>query len=240
MARTKRPPRWYFSLRSPYSWFAFREMSERYPDVLDTVEWIPYWDPDAESERLLAQDGVQLAYVPMSRAKNFYILQDARRWSRARGWPMTWPIDRDPNWETAHLPYFPAAAAGKGRQYVAAVYRARWERGDDVCDPLIIAAIAGEIGMNADEMLAAIDDPAVRKQGVQCLAGAAADGLFGVPFFVSGAEKFWGAERVGAFAATVRGEPVTAVSEVPWQLSAGELAEPAGVGADAGHAGGCG
>jgi 2-hydroxychromene-2-carboxylate isomerase len=240
MARTKRPPRWYFSLRSPYSWFAFREMSERFPDVLDTVEWIPYWDPNPETERLLAADGARLAYSQMTRAKNFYILQDARRWSRARGWPMKWPIDRDPNWEVAHLPYFPAAAAGLGRSYVEAMSRARWELGEDITDRATVSRVATEIGLPAAELVAAIDDPAIREQGARCLAGAAADGLFGVPFFVCGAEKFWGVERVGAFAATVRGEPVTAVSEVPWQVSAAELAEPAGVGADGGHAGGCG
>jgi 2-hydroxychromene-2-carboxylate isomerase len=240
MARIKRPPRWYFSLRSPYSWFAYRELGERYPDVLDAVEWIPYWDPDAETERLLDQDGVKLAYSQMTRAKNFYILQDTRRWSRARGWQMTWPADRDPDWDVAHLPYFPAAAAGLGRDYVAAAYRARWERGEDICDRATIARLAEEIGMDPDEMIAAIDDPVVRKQGAQCLAGAAADGLFGVPFFACGPEKFWGVERAAAFAAMVRGEPVTVVSDVPWQVGAAELAEPAGLGADAGHAGGCG
>jgi 2-hydroxychromene-2-carboxylate isomerase len=232
MAKTKKPPRWYFSLRSPYSWFAYRELTERHPQVLDEVEWIPYWDPDAETERLLAEDNVTLSYTPMTRAKNFYILQDARRWSRARGWPMKWPIDREPQWEVAHLPYFLAAAEGKGREYVAAVSRARWDRGENVCDRAVIAGIATEIGLDATEMLATIDDPVVRKQGAQCLAGAAADGLFGVPFFVAGSEKFWGVERVGAFVATLRGEPVAEVSEVPWDAN--------GVGPDLGHAGGCG
>lgn len=239
MVRKNRPPRWYFSLRSPYSWFAYREMVERYPDVLDAVEWVPYWDPDAESQRLLDESGVRLAFTTMSRAKDLYVLQDARRWSRARGWPMTWPIDRDPRWEVAHLPYLLAAEAGKGRDYVDAVYRARWGSGADITDPATIAGIADELGLDRAALTGAVDDPELRRRGVECLASAAADGLFGVPFFVCRHDRFWGVERVGAFAAMVRGEPVTEISELPWP-AAKELAEVLPAGADAGHAGGCG
>jgi 2-hydroxychromene-2-carboxylate isomerase len=240
MARKNRPPRWYFSLRSPYSWFAYRELLERHPDVLDAVEWVPYWDPDAESQRLLAESGVALPFTPMTRAKDLYVLQDARRWSRARGWEMTWPVDRNPRWEVAHLPYLLAAAAGRGRAYVDAVYRARWGRGADVNDPTTIAEIAAEVGIDPAESVAAVDDPALRERGVACLAAAAADGLFGVPFFVHRHDRFWGVERVGAFAAMVRGEPVTEISELPWPDGTTELAGIVTTGADAGHAGGCG
>ncbi|MFD3697137.1 hypothetical protein ACFWUZ_13460 [Streptomyces sp. NPDC058646] len=40
-SRRRRPPRFYFSLRSPYSWLAYRDLHERHPDVADVLEWRP-------------------------------------------------------------------------------------------------------------------------------------------------------------------------------------------------------
>ncbi len=135
MPRVKKPPRWYFSLRSPYSWFAYLDLTQRYPEVADSLEWIPFWEPDRTTQAMLDEAGVVLPIVEMSRAKNFYILQDLARISKARGLRMTVPIDKDPNWEVSHLAYLAAKAQGLGPQFVDAVYRARWQEGRDITDP---------------------------------------------------------------------------------------------------------
>lgn len=231
-------PRWYFSLRSPYSWFAYRDLTENYPDVLDAVEWIPYWEPDEWTERLLAEDGVRLPGTEMTRAKNFYILQDTRRVARARGWPMTWPVDREPVWEVAHLAYLVAEEAGLGRDFVALAYRDRWERSRNISDRAVIAELAGELGLDADRVANAADDPELRRRGVACLARGHHDGAFGVPFFVHGYDKFWGTERLRGFVAAVRGVPVAEVEGIPWLDT--DFPELVRVGGDHGHPGGCG
>jgi 2-hydroxychromene-2-carboxylate isomerase len=236
----KKTPRWYFSLRSPYSWFAYRDLTESYSDVLDAVEWIPYWEPDAGTERMLSAEGIELPGVPMSRAKNFYILQDTRRVSKARGWTMTWPVDREPVWEVSHLGYLAAADAGRGREYVDLVYRARWEQGEDISDRATIAGVAIELGLDADRVAGAADDPELRRRGVECLNRGYRDGAFGVPFFVHGIDKFWGTERLRAFVAAVRDVPVAEVEGIAWQDELVELHELVRAGGDAGHAGGCG
>ncbi|GAA2711230.1 MULTISPECIES: DsbA family protein [Streptomyces] len=213
--RRKKNPRWYFSLRSPYSWFAYRDLSENHPDVLDEIEWIPYWEPDEESTRLLDEAGVTLPVMPMHRSKNFYILRDARRWAHARGWQVTWPVDRDPHWEVAHLAYIAAEEAGCGRQFVDLAYRARWHEGRDLSDRATIAAIAADLGLPAS-LGDAVDDPVLRLKGVACLIAAYHDDAFGVPFFLNGREAFWGAERVSAFVAAVRGEEWDGLSDAPF------------------------
>ncbi|MFR9673728.1 2-hydroxychromene-2-carboxylate isomerase [Streptomyces sp. TR06-5] len=234
----KKPPRWYFSLRSPYSWFAYRDLTARHPDVLDSVQWIPFWEPDERTEKLLEQRGSTLPLVPMAREKNFYILQDARRLAEDRALEVTWPIDREPVWEVSHLAYLLADDAGKGRAFVDLVYRARWQEAKNISDPAVIGDIAASLGLDADRAAGAVDDPELRERGADVLAGSTRDGVFGVPFFVHGHAKFWGVDRVEAFVAALRGVPRAAapVSEAEREALPGTA--PAG--ADAGHAGGCG
>ena len=237
---TKKPPRWYFSLRSPYSWFAYRDLVERYPDVAEQIEWIPFWEPDELTQRALTDLGVELPIVPMSRAKNFYILQDTRRLARARGLTMTWPVDREPNWEVSHLGYLVAEAAGRGRDYIALVYRDRWERGRDISDRNVIAEVAAELGLDTDRVANASDDEEVRAQGVQTLVRSYKDGLFGVPFFIRGNEKYFGVDRLRADVAASRGEEAPEGRDLSWLDDLLELPELVRPGADGGHAGGCG
>ncbi|WP_263869244.1 2-hydroxychromene-2-carboxylate isomerase [Streptomyces sichuanensis] len=234
-----KPPRWYFSLRSPYSWLAYRELTENAPDVADAVEWRPYWEPDEESARLLAQEGIRLPYVPMSKEKHLYILQDAKRLATERGLSIAWPLDTAAtNWDVSHLAYLVAEDAGRGRDFIAAVYRARWERGMDVSDRATIAAIGEELGLDSQVLANAADDPGVRRRGLEALRLVARDGVFGVPFFIHRHDKFWGSDRLSGFIASVRAQAEPAGTRpVPDPEVQPDLLVPAG---DAGHAGGCG
>jgi hypothetical protein len=62
------------------------------------------------------------------------------------------------------------------------------------------------------------------------------DGVFGVPFFVHGFDKFWGLDRVGGFVASLYGELQADPLEGDLLLMANELVSAG----DGGHAGGCG
>lgn len=197
-------PRWYFSLRSPYSWFAYRELTERFPAELAALEWLPYWEPDPGSRALLAERGVELPLTELPPAKSRYIRQDAHRTAHARGLTMTWPPEDAACWDVPHLGYLAAAEHGQGEAFLAEAYRARWERGMDICEPGVIREIGSGLGL--DGLDAAADDPAVRERGVGCLARGDRDGVFGVPFFICGRDKFWGAERLDSFVTALRGE----------------------------------
>ncbi|MFF8290558.1 2-hydroxychromene-2-carboxylate isomerase [Streptomyces sp. NPDC016309] len=229
-------PRFYFSLRSPYSWLAYRELTEHHQDLVGLLEWRPFFEPDAVSARMLQERGGRFPYSEMSREKNRYVLQDVGRITKARGIPITWPVDVDPVWEVPHLGYLVAAREGLGHAYIAAVYRARFGEGRDVCDPATIAGIGRELGIDPDVVSRAKDDPELRERGVDALMDVCTDGVFGVPFLVRGFNRFWGLDRLGDFVAHLRGTTPPAASLPP--VTAGAV----GIGrsADDGHAGGCG
>jgi 2-hydroxychromene-2-carboxylate isomerase len=231
----KRKPRWYFNFRSPYSWLAHHDLTERYPDVAGMIDWIPYWDPDERTLSLLDDKGAQFLYKPMAKDKHLYILADVRRLAADRGLTVSWPVDRSPAWEVAHLPYLIADAHGVGRDYVGRVHQARFEQGLDVTDPAVIETICGELGLDRTLVRDVLSDNELRARAVDELLSAYKDGVFGPPFFVNGREKFWGVDRLARFAASVRGTLPTAPPGPDLTLPA-----EAGSVADAGHAGGCG
>ncbi|MFI8104313.1 2-hydroxychromene-2-carboxylate isomerase [Streptomyces sp. NPDC086023] len=242
MARAPKPPRFYFSLRSPYSWFALLELRQNHPELLDRLEWRPFWEPDPTSAALLADAGGEFPYTPMSRAKQFYILRDVRRLAADRGLALTWPVDRDPWWEPAHLGWFAAERQGLGRAWVDRVSRARWLEGADICDPGVVRGLAAELGLDADEVAGAVDDPGIREQGVKALLDVQRDGVFGVPYFVNGTEPYWGIDRLAAFAASFPEPPPAVPGREPERQPAAPEPALAGAGrtTDMSHAGGCG
>lgn len=231
--------RFYFSFRSPYSWLCYRDLMDQHRSLADQLDWRPFWEPDEQSQRLLSEAGGSFPYVPMSRAKALYILQDVRRLTRRRGLDIAWPVDRAPCWEVSHLAYLVASRLGRGPEFVAAVYRARWERGLDISDRTTVASIAAELGLDPGPLAGAADNPEVRAQGVQALLDIDAGGVFGVPFLVHGRDRYWGMERLPDFIAAVRGSPPQ--PSLPQEhRPPQEQPVPTVAAADQGHAGGCG
>lgn len=214
--------RFYFSLRSPYSWLTLHDLLGGYPELAERLEWIPYWDPDEGMLKELTAAGGEFGYASMPKAKHLYILQDVRRLARARGLATRWPLDREPRWEVPHLAYLVAEELGHGRQFVLRASETRWEQGLDICDPAVVADIATGLGLPAERLTGAADEPPVRERAVQALLSAHEDGVFGVPFFTRRYDKFWGLDRLAAFADALGVRPAGAVYPAE------------------GHAGGCG
>ncbi|MFG3052737.1 2-hydroxychromene-2-carboxylate isomerase [Kitasatospora sp. NPDC048239] len=237
MSRAAGIPRFYFSLRSPYSWLAYRELVDEHPRLAAELEWRPFFEPDGESERRLTALGGVFPYAAMTRAKHLYILQDVARLAERRGLALRWPVDRAPVWEVPHLAYLVARREGRGAEFVAAAYRTRWEEGRDICDRVVVADLGAGLGLDPAELAGAADDPGLREQGARLLLDVCRDGVFGVPFFVHGFSRFWGLDRLPDFAAHLRER------RAPEQV----LPQPAGAvvglgprSVDDGHAGGCG
>lgn len=230
-------PQFYFSLRSPYSWLAWHDLSTHHPQVLQRLQWLPFWEPDECSTAMLAASGAAFPYTPMSRAKHLYVLQDVRRLTRERGLHVTWPADRDPCWEIPHLAYVAVVQddASAGPRWVARVYRARWQEGLDICDTDVVARLAEDAGFDPDRLAGAANDQALREQGLQALVGICREGIFGVPYFVHRYERFWGLDRLDALLAALPAEPAPHDEREP-QLSVAGCERAT----DGGHAGGCG
>ena len=197
--RAKKPPRLYFSLRSPFSWMAVRQLEERVPNAQEVIEYVPFFEPDAESLAALQEQGGKFHYVAMSKAKHLYILNDTKRLAAKFGYDMKWPIDVDPWWELPHLAWFKAKDLGVHEEFYAAVMSARWERGEDICEPEILRRILTDAGLDPEPLVSAPSDPEIRQRGVQALMDVYQDDIFGVPYFKLGRQRFWGLDRLDDF-----------------------------------------
>jgi 2-hydroxychromene-2-carboxylate isomerase len=232
-------PRLYFSLRSPYSWLVLHDLTTHHADLLGQLDWRPAWDPDPRSEAMLRAAGGRYLYTPMSKEKHLYSLMDVRRLARARGLRVVWPVDRAPRWEVSHLAYLIADQAGCGTDFAIAVSRARWELGWDISDPDVIVKLGEPFGLDPVRLRGAADDPALLAAGTQKLLDMYHNGVFGVPFFVHGREKFWGLDRLDAFVDSVRAAR-TEDGQHPEPPAAAVAMAVSMAGNDDGHAGGCG
>ncbi|MFI6173293.1 DsbA family protein [Nocardia sp. NPDC051052] len=197
-------PKFYFSLQSPYSWFASVLLQRHFPDVLAGVEMIPMFRPDEQARQAMRERGVELLYAEMTKAKHMYILQDTKRLAAQLDLPIVWPIDRDPWWVLPHHAWLAAKRTGDADRLYWALVAARWERGENICDPHTVQRIAHGIGLDGAAVAAAADDPAIREEGMACIEAAYLDDIFGMPYFKVGPHRFWGVDRISDFVAAFR------------------------------------
>ncbi|GAA1767049.1 2-hydroxychromene-2-carboxylate isomerase [Luedemannella helvata] len=195
----KRPPRLYFSFRSPYSWLTVQRLRAAVPDADTSLEWLPYWDPDEVTERALKARGAQFHYVQMSRAKHLYLLFDTKRLAQRLGVAMAWPIDVDCWWELPHLAFLAARREGRASAFYDEIVSARWGRGEDICAPDVVRRAAEAAGFDPALAVGAPDDEAIRAEAVDCLATAYDDDVFGIPYLKWGRHRFWGYDRLDGF-----------------------------------------
>lgn len=240
--RQRKRPRVYFSFRSPFSWLAITALERELPRVHELAEFVPYWDPDPLTVAALRDRGAEIHYAQMSKAKHLYILQDTKRAAESLGLRMAWPIDVSPWWEVPHLAWLRARRDGGAERFYGEVMRARWEAGENICEPDVIARLGTQAGLDGDALAAATEDPQIRAEGVDALYAAYEDDIFGVPYFRIGRHRFWGYDRVPGFLAELTGAlPGAGPARPGDELAA--LPEPlrAAVGAyDTDTAGGCG
>ena len=165
-------------------------------------------------EAIAARQGASVRYVPLDAPALFprtggqvlaerhdsrkaYRLQELVRWSKRLGMkldlqPFFFPVNPAP----ASYAIISAQAAGGGdlAGLVRAFPRAVWAEGRNIADDEVVKAILAENGF----------DPAVADRGmftaadtyVRNLEEAVARGVFGVPFYIVGEEKFWGQDRL--------------------------------------------
>ena len=130
-------------------------------------------------------------------SRNEYSAQDRARQARKLGMPYDpQPLFGAANPAPAAYAVIAAQRAGGGdlAGLVAALSRAMWAEGRDISDDEVIRAAleANDYPANtADKgMLMAADTYAAN------LEEAVARGVFGVPFFIAGEQKFWGQDRL--------------------------------------------
>jgi len=80
--------------------------------------------------------------------------------------------------------------------YVDAVFHHMWEAPKKMDDPAVIRAALEESGLDAERILAGIQDPDVKDVLLKNTEGSVARGTFGAPTFYVGDEIYFGKDRL--------------------------------------------
>jgi 2-hydroxychromene-2-carboxylate isomerase len=146
-------------------------------------------------------------------------MEDVERIAAAYGLAVRWPGKIDTDWMRPHAACLHAGDAGLLEPFVAAGFRARFQRGLDLGQDEVLEQLAEEAGLEPRALVAACDAPELHARIRAGLARFAQRKLFGVPFFVFQGRRFWGNDRLEWLLRDVcreLGEPVPDLASDPF------------------------
>jgi 2-hydroxychromene-2-carboxylate isomerase len=180
----------YFDYSSPYGYLAAMKIDDLAAKHQRSVNWKPV----LLGAVFKITGGKPLPTLPL---KGDYSLRDIPRSARFHGLPYKHPSK------------FPIAGQAPSRAFywlndrdpalahtlARALYQAYFVSDLDISSPQITAGVAATLGLNRDEVLAALGDEAIKARLKQEVDAAIARGVFGSPYFVIDGEPFWGVDR---------------------------------------------
>ena len=179
----------FFDYGSPFSYLADTQLAalER-----RTEATVVYW-PMLLGAVLKETGNASPITVP---AKGRYMGVELHRWAKRYGVPFAankfFPIN------TMRLMRGAVAAqhAECFAEYHRVIYPAFWVDSANLGEPGVIRAVLDKAGLNADLILARIEEPDVKEQLRLNTEEAVRRGVFGAPTFFVGEEMFWGNDRL--------------------------------------------
>jgi 2-hydroxychromene-2-carboxylate isomerase len=137
-------------------------------------------------------------------AKGRYLFKDCQLWASFYGVPFVMP------------PVFPVnsvlagrlalAAAEQGPAVGLALMQAAWARGLDISLPEVATATLAALGLDAQALMAATQEPVVKDALRSNTEEATRRGVFGAPSFFLGEQMFWGNDRLPLLEARLLGK----------------------------------
>ena len=159
------------------------------PDLAVEVTWFPFQlSPDMPRE---GRDRREHYASIFGEERARQIMDRMKETGAAEGIPFdTPPGARSPNTLSAHvLLYWASRSAGIDQgALVEKLFAAHHVRGEDIGNPVVLAGIASEVGMNAAEVLTALRDGTDEDTVRSLIRQAQAAGVTGVPFFIVNGE----------------------------------------------------
>ncbi len=186
---------YYFSVNSPYVYIGSARVAGMAARAGASWRYKPLHFSS------LAARMKSLVMIDADPARKAYFAQDLARQAAKAGMPM---LDAPPFYPANSAPASYAiisaqdvvakGLAGDLHGFVASVSRAVWAEGRDIADGAVIADLLSAAGF----------DPAIADRGMFTAADeyarnvddAVAAGVFGTPFIVAGAARFWGQDRL--------------------------------------------
>jgi 2-hydroxychromene-2-carboxylate isomerase len=186
-------PQLYFDLGSPYAYLAIERAESvlgRPPTLIPVLVGAIFGWRGHGSWALTDQRAAGMAEI--------------ERRAREYGLPsMVWPPDWPANALSAMRCATWAAPERRLQDFAVIVGRRQWTEGADIADLDVLAACAGEAGLDAAEMLDAIRAPELKEQLRATTERAWEDGVRGVPTLRVGEQLFFGDDRIEQAAAAM-------------------------------------
>lgn len=185
------PIDFYFDFSSPYGYFA----SERIDELAANHGRSVIWRPILLGAVFKITGQQPLPTIPL---KGSYANHDLVRSARLLSLPYKFPTK------------FPVAGQAPSRAFywlsdrdpvlarilAKALYHAYFVDDRDISNPEITANVAAKLGVAKDQVLQAVNDPAVKQRLATEVDAAIERGVFGSPFFIVDKEPFWGSDRL--------------------------------------------
>jgi 2-hydroxychromene-2-carboxylate isomerase len=189
--KTAGPIDFYFDFSSPYGYFAAAKIDGIAARHGRTTAWRPVL-----LGAVFKITGQQpLAAIPLKRD---YMKRDLERSAQLFGLPFKLPT-KFPISSTAACRAFyfvtdrdPALA----KRLALTLFEAYFAKDRDISSPDVTLDIAASIGIDREELAAAIESAAVKERLRHEVDAAIARGVFGSPYIVIDGEPFWGSDRL--------------------------------------------
>jgi 2-hydroxychromene-2-carboxylate isomerase len=185
------PIEFYFDFSSPYGYLGAQRIDEIGAKHGRSVAWKPYLMgavfKTTRSEPLLG--------IPM---KGDYAKVDMLRAARLMSVPFAMPSPfpfmsvaacRAYYWLSDHDPE-------KSRALAKAIYNASFGEGRDMSGAEAVIDVAAGLGVEREDLAAALEDQAVKDRLREEVEAAIGKGVFGSPFIIVDGEPFWGHDRL--------------------------------------------
>lgn len=185
------PIDFYFEFASPYGYLASLRIDEIAARHGRDVRWLPIM-LGAALKRTGTAPNVQL---PL---KGPYLLRDVPRTARLMQVPFRPPPVMPMNSLAASRAYWwvEASDPALARRLAVAIFAAHWGEGRDMAAPGQVAEVAEPLGIAGAELLAAVQDAAIKEKLKTETERSVERGVFGSPFVFVDGEPFWGNDRL--------------------------------------------
>jgi 2-hydroxychromene-2-carboxylate isomerase len=184
---------------SPFTYLAATQIEKLAADCGATLVWKPF----VLGKAFEATGNRPPISVP---AKGQHLFKDLKRWATYYGVPFQFPKSFPVASIAPERAAIAADRAGKGAEFAKAVMTAHWGEGRDISQAEELKAVAADVGLDGEAIVAATQDPAVKEALKANTDEAIRRGAFGAPTFFVGEEMFWGNDRLELLRAYLTGE----------------------------------
>ena len=181
----------YFDFGSPAAYLAYTQL----PKLCAATGAQARWMPMLLGGVFQATGNASPVSVP---AKGRYVFVDFKRFADAYGVP----LNTNPHFPITTTTLMRMVTAlqmhsdPRMQRFMDVIFQSIWVDSLNLNDPVIVAQVLANAGLDAAALLAMANEQATKDQLKAVTMRAVARGVFGAPTFFVGEEMFWGQDRI--------------------------------------------